>query len=240
MHDPSNGPLGPPPQAPDEALDLTRSILARTSGSPCARVKDLACDFVDGALEEARCGLVRDHLGHCRACAALVTVLERNTALLPRLAELDPGPWFTARVLRATVHAPPRPSLDWRALGSKLLHRPRIALEAAYLGAALSVVGFALPTPASLPAPRAIVRAVSPMSLLAPLGPPAQRVGTQLVRAEQRTVAGLARAFKLDAVTHDDGAPARTLWQRSSRSVLRWVRAFGGSRAEKPSAPPNP
>lgn len=121
--------------------DLTQAILARTSGSPCESLRAQACAFVDGELEPMRANLVGAHLAHCPACAQLVATLQGAADRLTELRAADPGPWFTARVLRACGPAP-RPSL-WR----RLLHRPRFALEAAYVGAALAFLLLSLPLP---------------------------------------------------------------------------------------------
>ncbi len=240
MHDAPIKPLRPDALTPEAALDLTRAILARTSGSPCARVRDLACAYVDGELESARQGLVAGHLEHCEACAQVVTALTRATALLPRMAEADPGPWFTARVLRATVHAPRRPAFDGWAAWVGLLHRPRIALEAAYLGTALSFMGLALPLPASLGSPRTLLRNLSPDPLVAPLKAPAERVLGPLVAAERRTAASVQRALKLGAAPSQGEAAKKTPWQRASMRLRGWWRALRGLPPENTAAPPNP
>ena len=121
--------------------DLTQAILARTSGAPCGRLRERACAFVDGELPSAQAALVAAHLEHCLACTALVARLREARAVLPGFATVDPGPWFAARVLRACAQRP-QPS-RWQ----RLIHRPRIALESAYLGAALGFVGMCLPLP---------------------------------------------------------------------------------------------
>ena len=93
--------------APTPPPDLTRAILARTSGNPCRRLEVLACDFVDDSLDAAQARLVRLHLDHCEACSALVGALATLRATLPTLAQADPGPGFTQAVLRATRQVPP-------------------------------------------------------------------------------------------------------------------------------------
>ncbi|GLH74169.1 hypothetical protein GETHLI_26710 [Geothrix limicola] len=215
-----------PPLGPEAALDLTRSILARTSGSPCQRLQDLACAFVDGELEADQSTLVRAHLDHCDACAALVKTLTQTQAVLPNLVELDPGPWFTQRVLRATVHLPPRPAFDLGRAWKQLMHRPRIALEAAYLGAAASLMGVYLPLP--LPHLAAKVPALV-QPLTQPLGASAQRIAGQVVQAEQRTTASL-EAFPLRPRN------ARSLWQRLSARFKTKIQSF---RKAEPRAPKN-
>ena len=200
---------------------LTQAILARTSGSPCERLHTLACDFVDGALDEARSGLLRGHMDHCASCAALVRALAESSAVLPAMADVDPGPWFTQRVLRTTSRRPLERGFDARALWRKLLHRPRIALETAYLGAALGVVGLQAPVPwHSLRAP-AVVRN---------LAVPAQRVVGDVVQGGQRTAASLRRIFPARA----EGIPS-SLWQRATAKVRAWIRTV-----RKTPQPANP
>ncbi len=121
---------------PDDSL--TRAILARTSGSPCARLRELACDFVDGELAPDLQALAQAHLDHCEGCAALVAALRASAPVLSRMAELDPGPAFTTQVMAATIRRPlplVRPGAWTRLMG-----RPRIALELAYLGVAASLL----------------------------------------------------------------------------------------------------
>lgn len=125
---------------PDDSL--TRAILARTSGAPCARLRELACDLVDGAMAPDLQAMALGHLEHCAGCAALVAALREASALLPDLAERDPGPAFTARVMATTSRRPlplARPGAWTRIMG-----RPRIALELAYLGVAASLILFQL------------------------------------------------------------------------------------------------
>jgi anti-sigma factor RsiW len=121
--------------------DLTRAILARTTGGSCEALRAQACAYVDGELEPLQADLVAAHLTHCPACTALVAALRAAEVRLPALRAADPGPWFTQRVLRACRPAP-APSL-W----SRLLQRPRFALEAAYVGAALGYLLLSLPLP---------------------------------------------------------------------------------------------
>jgi len=236
-----------PPLGSD--LDLTRAILSRTSGSPCQRLQALACDYVDGELGEAQGSLVRAHLEHCPACTALVAALTEMKSVLPTLAQVDPGPWFTQRILRITLHAPRREfGFDFRAAWSKLLHRPRIALETAYLGAAAGMMGLYLPhptLPSSVRVP-AVVQALSPNRLVQPLLAPAQRVVGAVVQAEQRTVTALKGAFWPKEVAELQAAPGQSRWQVLSFQVRAWLkRALGvlhpSAKAEtKSSKPANP
>ena len=217
-----------PPFAPEMPSDLTQAILARTSGSPCQRLQDLACAYVDDELDEGQSSLVRSHLGHCTTCSALVRALAMHHQVLPTLAEVNPGPWFTQRVLRATVHQPR--SLDLRTTWWKLMHRPRIALEAAYLGAAAGLVGSYLP----LPAPNFTARIPA---LVQPLSASAQRVAGHVVQAERRASASLQQGWR-PAVPQTP----RGLWRRVSTRIRSWHLTFRKapprSTAEEKTPPP--
>ena len=206
------------PFTPEAALDLTRAILARTSGSPCQRLQDQACAYVDGELDDSRASLVQAHLAHCPACAALVGALHTSQRLLPTLADADPGPWFTQRLLRATVHRPAT-STWWR-----LMHRPRIALEAAYLGAAAGLLGTYLPMP-NLP--------LKVPAMVQPLGASAQRVVGQVIQVERRASTSLRQSWQ-----PRPAAPASpSLWQRIKARLRRWLPFFRQA-APRPAAVP--
>ncbi|MBI1751268.1 MAG: zf-HC2 domain-containing protein [Acidobacteria bacterium] len=216
-----NEPLLPP----EAGLDLTRAILARTSGPACQRLHNLACAFVDGELDSAQGGLVRLHLASCPSCQSLVGALIETRNLLPALAQTNPGPWFTQRVMRATTRRPaPQNATDRRPLWWKLMHRPRIALEAAYLGAAAGLVGSYLP----IPTPPVSLRVPA---FVHPLGASAQRVKSQVVQAERRSTLALQQSLRPKAATSAEPRP--TLWQRSSAWARARLRAFR-------SAPPPP
>ena len=203
---------------------LTQAILARTSGSPCERLHALACDFVDGALEEAQGSLLRGHMDHCAACAGLVRALVESKAVLPAMAEVDPGPWFTQRVLRTTSWRPAGQGFDARAAWRRLLHRPRIALETAYLGAAMGLIGLHAPVPWHSLRPPALIQTL-------PLKAPAERMAGSLIQAEQRTAAALRDALHPDA----EASFAAGLWRRASFKVRGWFQ-----NREKASNPANP
>jgi hypothetical protein len=229
----SLSPLDPSFLAGPDAADLTRAILARTSGSPCERLRAQACAFVDGELEAGRGALVLAHLEHCPACAALVASLVELRRILPTMASPDPGPWFTQRVLRATTRAP---RSEPRSVWAGLLRRPRICLEAAYLGLAGGIMGMvALP---SLKVPEllapALVQMKSVERSVEPVKAPFRRMGTQVLQAGQRTRASLARCLH--------PAPEPTPLQRLTAWVESWfqnLRAFFLPR-QKPAKPANP
>jgi len=118
----------------DEDPGLSAAIVARTSGPACARARRQLCARLDGELEGLDLELVERHVDRCVECAGLARALERLAVELPRLATLDPGPWFVQGVLARTSRRP-RPARATRI--ARLLARPRFALEAAFLATML-------------------------------------------------------------------------------------------------------
>lgn len=124
-------------------VDLAGSIIARTTGGACSGIENRICAFVDDDSTGLERELVAGHLEHCADCAALVHALRWMKESLPPLAEIEPDVAFVSDVLDATTRADRRArraaeqesSLAgaWRGL----LRRPRIALELAYVGAAI-------------------------------------------------------------------------------------------------------
>jgi len=91
--------------------DFVRDVLAHTSGPACDRACEQLSDLMDGALEGLDRELVQAHLEHCDPCRSVAVTLGWLEPLLPAMAEIDPGPAFTARILaqttgRARVQAP--------------------------------------------------------------------------------------------------------------------------------------
>ena len=135
-----------------EHPDLTRSILDRTSGRACARAEALLGARWDGDLEPTDADLLDVHLEHCAGCRETALILDRLQPLLPGLAEREPGPAFTTRVLARTsgraASVPARGGLsvlDRVAMAVydhllQLWNRPRFALEAAWIAATLSAL----------------------------------------------------------------------------------------------------
>lgn len=81
---------------------FVRDVMARTSGSPCARAETLLSDLNDGVLADLDRQLVQSHLEHCAPCRSLAVAMARLEPVLPQLAVVDPGPAFTAAVLART------------------------------------------------------------------------------------------------------------------------------------------
>jgi predicted anti-sigma-YlaC factor YlaD len=114
--------------------DLPAGVVARTGGTACARARALLGAAFDEPLAALDGALVAGHLETCAACRAVASAMDEAAAALPGLAEIDPGPAFTARVLAATSRrrAGGRVVDRWRAAWAALVGRPRFALEAAY------------------------------------------------------------------------------------------------------------
>ncbi len=203
-------------------IDLVPAVLARTSGPPCGRFRELACDFVDGLLAQEWDHLARTHLEHCPDCSALVHAFRASAPVLPALAELDPGPWFSQRVLRATARKQGLTGSRKRKFWWEVLHRPRIALEAAYLGAAAVMMSISLP----IPYPNTLV---SPPGLIA-LKAPIHRTFDPVIQAERRTVAILKRTLR---PTERFGS-FRALGGRISMRIQAW--SAEGRRGDPPPA----
>jgi hypothetical protein len=124
--------------------DLTRRILAATTGSACPRAEDLLATRGDAPLDPIDAALLEGHLGRCAPCRELAAALAFALPALPALAQRDPGPAFTAAVLARTSRRPATslvPSLERFALAvTALMQRPRFALEAGWVGAALVAI----------------------------------------------------------------------------------------------------
>jgi hypothetical protein len=128
--------------------NLIRGIMQRTSGSPCGRARDLICEQTDGTLEKVDAGLLSAHSEHCADCRSLAATMAWMRRPLQELAEIDPGPQFTADVLQQTLPLGQRLVRRLRRFGiewAELMRRPRIAWEAAYVGAAIIGLLFAAP-----------------------------------------------------------------------------------------------
>ena len=135
-------PLGLPATPP---RDLLRTVLARTSGSPCGRAQGLLCGWLDGELPGAERELMAAHIETCEPCRGLAAAITRLAADLPLLAELRPGPGFVEAVLRATLPAGARLRRWWAVVWPRWVRRPRFASEAAFVGTLALVLVFALP-----------------------------------------------------------------------------------------------
>ena len=120
-----------------EEEKLVRAVLGKTTGPACGRARDLMPDLLDHQLPKDHSALLEEHLNSCSPCRQLYAVLSQLPTELRALAELDPGPGFTRRVMDSTLHDKPivqgittRPSRKW----SRWPRRPRLVWEIAYIG----------------------------------------------------------------------------------------------------------
>lgn len=131
-----------------DSEDLIQGIMQRTTGSPCGRARDLICRQTDDGIEKVDAGLLSAHNEHCADCRTLAVAMAWMQQPLQALAEIDPGPQFTETVLRRTLPLGRRLGRRLRRFGvewADLMRRPRIAWEAAYVGAAIIGLLFAAP-----------------------------------------------------------------------------------------------
>lgn len=130
-------------KTPEPPPDLTDAVLRATSGPVCGSARERLCDWVDGLLEQVDHELVAAHARTCRECASLAASLRAMSTDLPLLAEMEPGPGFTASVLEATARERRLPLVARMASAwQQLLQRPRFAWEGAYIGAFVMVLLF--------------------------------------------------------------------------------------------------
>jgi hypothetical protein len=195
---------------PEEMREgLTRSILDCTSCGPaCPRVASLLWEFAGGEQSSEESHLIALHLDHCAGCRSIAAELAGIQAVLPAMAEIDPGETFTREVVRITSgkHAY-RPDLRTRLEGwwNRMVQRPRFALEAAYVCTVLLIFvlspflpfrDLALQTvPSKALYPSAKYIASIWMDAKAPLSIQAQKVASAAAssnRAVSATLSGLA------------------------------------------------
>ncbi len=87
--------------------EFVQGVLGQTSGSACNRAANQLPGLADGELAALDRQLITAHLEHCGQCRALAVTLGWLEPLLPQMAEIDPGPAFTRRVLQKTSLAAP-------------------------------------------------------------------------------------------------------------------------------------
>ncbi len=137
-----------PDLPPTEDDTFVREVLSRTSGASCRRAEAQLDTFLDGTLPGEDATLLAGHLTHCPACRSLMETLFTLRIPLREMGSIDPGPMFVRNVLRATVRRSPaqgarlaRLREGWR----RLLWRPRIAFEGAYVATLIMIVIFGTP-----------------------------------------------------------------------------------------------
>lgn len=131
-------------------------ILAASGVDACGRARELLADE-DPSRDDDRDPLLVVHLGACEPCTAMAHALVALRRDLPTLAELDPGADFLDAVMRATVEAP-RWSTRWNDRWQRLLARPRLALEGAYVGTLILALTFVTPAAAITELPARVLR----------------------------------------------------------------------------------
>jgi anti-sigma factor RsiW len=60
-------------------------------------------------LPEAEAAEVRAHLASCAACEEERRLLEEGRAVVPKVTDIEPSPWFAAKVAARAAEARPRP-----------------------------------------------------------------------------------------------------------------------------------
>lgn len=133
---------------PDAPAQLTREVLERTSGSPCAQAHTLLCEQADEAIHGVDAELLEQHRNHCGDCRDLGTALIHLKQDLPALALADPGPRFVEQVMAASLPLDRRLARLGRRIRQgweQITQRPRIAWEGGYVGALLLFLIFGMP-----------------------------------------------------------------------------------------------
>jgi anti-sigma factor RsiW len=129
-------------EAGPEEPGLTDAILARTTGPVCETARERLCALVDATLDPTDAPSLSGHLARCADCASLFRTLSALHTELPLLAAGDPDPDLVAAVLARTSSKPRRaPAGEGRLWWlPRLLDRPRIALEGAFVASVMLVI----------------------------------------------------------------------------------------------------
>ena len=219
------------------------------SGITCDQIRTVALDPGTGSADWARLPVAAAHIQQCPACqdwldaftagerawasepgdAFAAEVITRTAGVaavlrdLPHLAELDPGPGFTDRVLLATSRKPApegwraRASGAWRAL----VRRPRFAWEAAYIATVCWVLVFGNPVGA-IEWSTANIGAVARERL----GPPVEEFRADLDTWRGRLAPKPPAAPDAAAGTQTEQAPAVV---RAWQAATDWLRGLTAS-----------
>lgn len=149
---------------------FVQGVLGRTSGSACDRAAGMLPALADGELADLDRQLLTAHLEHCAGCRSLAVTLGWLEPLLPRMAEIDPGPLFLQAVLDRTSRAAPGlaagPILEPGGFGparwmdrlgrwwSEQILRPLFPVQVAYVATVVIVLLTATPISPWRSAPR--------------------------------------------------------------------------------------
>lgn len=116
--------------------ELIQAVLDKTSGKSCGYSHKLLPDYIDGAMSTASNELIESHLKNCRSCRQMHQTLKELMEELPALAQIDPGSSFTRECMHAFREVQDQRSQSWIRPGriwSRLVARPRLAWESAYV-----------------------------------------------------------------------------------------------------------
>ena len=121
-------------------MSFVKRVLAETSGPACPAAQHRFVAFVDGDLDPTDAALVRKHVGRCVACREELGRVRAVIADLPRIAEAPTDDAFVADVLSRTTGRAVLAPASWAETWRRLVHRPRFALEMAYVATLLLCV----------------------------------------------------------------------------------------------------
>ncbi len=121
---------------PAKTEEFVQAVLEKTSGKSCRHSHELLPDYSDGALSTASGKLIEQHLENCHTCQQIHQTLKDLKEELPGLAQMDPGSSFTWECMHAFRQEQNQRPQSWIKPGriwSRLLARPRLAWESAYV-----------------------------------------------------------------------------------------------------------
>jgi len=211
--------------------DFVKGVLGRTTGSACDRACSLLPALTDGTLADLDRKLAQSHLEHCSPCRHTAVVMGWMGAELPAMAEIDPGPSFTAAVLERTSGALDPITRAVRAghsvgpaglmdrLGrwwEEQIFKPRFALQVAYVATVFLVLITSVPGSPLKGAPSKALAVVQAGPTELPLlGPALMQVDT---RVSETLDAGWAEVDQAaDRFRQDlSGRAARTSLSRAA------------------------
>jgi Putative zinc-finger len=103
-------------------------------------LENLASDYLEGQMEQARRNEVEAHLNDCAPCRELVADLRHALELCRSAEEVEPAPWLVSKILLATI-GERKPSLRERmdAFFQPVL-RPRVAYSVAMAVFSISII----------------------------------------------------------------------------------------------------
>jgi len=132
--------------------NLLGDIMSASGVDACGRARQRLVEH-EGAGLDTLDPVLAMHAESCAECGALHRALRALREDLPRLAELEPDADFLESVMQATVAAPRL--ADW---WQRLLGRPRLALEGAYVGTLILALTFVTPAAAFTQVPARVLK----------------------------------------------------------------------------------